>query len=71
MIRIVQDLLQCPAPDAGHAGHAGRPNNRHFRVPGLKFGEALMIFMLHMSNIEKKQKNTLARFTLWERLAFT
>ena len=26
-----------------NAGHAGRPNNRHFRVPGLKFGEALVI----------------------------
>ena len=39
MICKVQDPLQCPAPNAGHAG---RPNNRHFRVPGLKFGEALV-----------------------------
>ena len=40
MICIVQNHLQCPAPNAGHAGH---PNNQHFRVPGLKFGEALIV----------------------------
>ena len=32
MIRIVQDTLQCPMPDAPIIG---------FWVPGLKFGEAL------------------------------
>ena len=25
------------------AGHARRPNNQHFRMPGLKFGEALTL----------------------------
>ena len=39
MNRIVQDPLQCPEPNPRHAG---RPNNRYFRVPGLKFGEALL-----------------------------
>ena len=39
MNHIVQDPLQCPAPNAEHAGH---PNNRHFRMPGMKFGETLV-----------------------------
>ena len=40
MIRILQDALQSAVSGAGHAGGA---NNRHFRVPGPKFGEALIM----------------------------
>ena len=50
MNRIVHDPLQCPAPNAG------RPNNRHFRVPGLKFGEALP--MTKTTPMEMKERPT-------------
>ena len=52
MIRIVQDPLQCPAPNMP-------PNNRHFRVPGLKFGEALMNTSEHENENKSSNSNQL------------